>query len=262
MYDMRSVAEKTSRSAYQVRLRLYVIGPGAFTTPKRQRWRHLPQEHTPFGTYWMGDSSCHRTRWMDRAVFLWLTRSSRSLEASRRSSGKADPASWYAPLAESVGDRSASGDSGWLVWPLPPLDASSCRALETSCTSGWPAGSAARKGGVVFGEASVSCPGNSLKHRVVRVWHEHQEGKRQQARRKRLLARLIAAYRQYHLASGNYFVPRQVRTRRARRWLNKDTWWKGVARSRHLIDVEALAALWHIPTDATLPDLARFRLPT
>jgi hypothetical protein len=31
-----------------------------------------------------------------------------------------------------------------------------------------------------------------------------------------------------------------------------------VARSAHLIDVEALAALWHVPTDASLPDLARF----
>lgn len=71
-----------------------------------------------------------------------------------------------------------------------------------------------------------------------------------------ILARLTAAYRQYHLANGNYFVPRHVSTHRAQSWLNKGTWWKGVNRSRHVIDVEALGALWHVPADEALPDLA------
>ncbi|MBA2392118.1 MAG: hypothetical protein H0V70_05165 [Ktedonobacteraceae bacterium] len=83
-----------------------------------------------------------------------------------------------------------------------------------------------------------------------------QEEKYQQARRSQILARLTAAYRQYHLASGNYFVPRRVNVRQACSWVRKGTWWKEVERSRHLIDVETLGALWHVPADGTLPNLA------
>ena len=79
-----------------------------------------------------------------------------------------------------------------------------------------------------------------------------------------MLARVIAAYRQYHLAAGNYFVPRRVSSRRAllyirgRRgiWLTHEGWWSHVRSSRHLISVDTLATLWHLPAPEDLPDLA------
>ncbi len=46
--------------------------------------------------------------------------------------------------------------------------------------------------------------------------------------------------------------------RRARAWVSKGTWWRGIKHSRHVIDVETLAALWHVPADGDLPDLAHF----
>ncbi len=88
------------------------------------------------------------------------------------------------------------------------------------------------------------------------MWHDWRRARFQRERRRQILARLIAAYRQYHLANGNYFVPRRVSAYHAHIWVSKGTWWKGVERSRHMIDVQALGALWHLPADGVLPDLA------
>jgi hypothetical protein len=86
----------------------------------------------------------------------------------------------------------------------------------------------------------------------------------QRKRHQALLARVIAAYRQYHLAAGNYFVPKRLSTRQARRCVQGDRglflvasgWWSSLRRSRHFMSVDTLASLWHLPTPALLPDLA------
>ncbi len=148
MYDMKQVAEKTSRMAYRVRLRLYVIGPA---TP-------LP-----------------RLPWQ--------------------------------------GNGTTSGG-------------------KTSVADFWQAWKAAR--------------------------HQRQ-------RRMQLLARLLAAYRQYHSASGNAFTPCRLTCRQARCSLTPRTgrlfcrtgWGQGLTRSRHLISVDSLANLWHLPHALSLPDLAQ-----
>ena len=95
-------------------------------------------------------------------------------------------------------------------------------------------------------------------------WHAICLQQRQRKQRALLLARLIAAYRQYHLASGNYFVPHRLSSRHAlmrlqgRRgiWLTYSGWWSDVRSSRHLISVDTLATLWHLPSTEVLPDLA------
>ena len=68
---------------------------------------------------------------------------------------------------------------------------------------------------------------------------------------------MIAAYRQYHQANGNFFRTRQVQSRRARTWIERKTWWRGIHRAAHLIDVETLAALWHLPADDAVVNLAQ-----
>ncbi|MBO0784350.1 MAG: hypothetical protein J2P37_36570, partial [Ktedonobacteraceae bacterium] len=69
-----------------------------------------------------------------------------------------------------------------------------------------------------------------------------------------LLNRLLAAYRQFHLAAGagNYFVPHRI-------WFPQRTctsWTRGLSWSRHLIDAETIAALWHLPPSSTLSSLS------
>jgi len=148
VYDMKQVAEKTSRMAYRVRLRLYVIGPA---TP-------LPH-------------------------FAW--------QRGRRGTG---------------------------------LQTYGAQLLQT-----W----------------------NATRH--------------QYQRRQQLLMRLIAAYRQYHSASGNSFTPHRLTARQARRCCTPGTgrlfsgtgWEQRLNRSPHLISVDSLANLWHLPHALTLPDLAQ-----
>ncbi len=94
-----------------------------------------------------------------------------------------------------------------------------------------------------------------------RAMHLRQSAKRE---REALLARLVAAYRQYHQASGGYFVPHRLWSVRARRLIPPDQpraawrllaclmlgrvgWEHGLSRSDHYLSVEELAALWHLP---------------
>jgi hypothetical protein len=88
-------------------------------------------------------------------------------------------------------------------------------------------------------------------------------------RRKRRLSRtdglrvLIASYRQYHLAAGGYFTPASLSARRLHRLLapsrrgllRRRGWAADLARSRHLLSVADLAALWHLPQEQDLPEL-------
>ncbi len=88
---------------------------------------------------------------------------------------------------------------------------------------------------------------------------------RQQRRRERevrieVLEQLAAAYRQYHTASGGYFVPRRLSRRKSNRILHMRRarlpgWAKDLARSSHRLSVADLAALWHLPQAHDLVDL-------
>jgi energy-coupling factor transporter ATP-binding protein EcfA2 len=79
---------------------------------------------------------------------------------------------------------------------------------------------------------------------------------RQQAQRRRIaLAQFTAAYRQYHLAQGDYFTPVAIARFQSKRLLH-GSWGRNVAQSTHLLSAEALAGLWHLPTTGILPDLA------
>jgi hypothetical protein len=70
------------------------------------------------------------------------------------------------------------------------------------------------------------------------------------------LDRVIAAYRQHHLASGNGFVASSVRPRLARTLSAR--WARQARRSRFLLNTRELAALWHLPAgDAEIPLLER-----
>jgi len=79
-----------------------------------------------------------------------------------------------------------------------------------------------------------------------------------------VLDHLVAAYRQYHTASGGYFAPRRISQRMARRFLVRQSGWlrsrisgwdHALARSPHLLSVADIAALWHLPQAQDLADL-------
>jgi hypothetical protein len=72
------------------------------------------------------------------------------------------------------------------------------------------------------------------------------------------LQRLIAAYRQYHQASGNYFVPQRLSAWACRRLFASPTSWsRHLARRALVLSVEEVAALWHLPHSATRASLPR-----
>jgi hypothetical protein len=78
--------------------------------------------------------------------------------------------------------------------------------------------------------------------------------------RVQVLDQLAAAYRQYHTASGGYFVPRHLSQRKSRRILGSRSahlpgWAANLSRSSHRLSVADLAALWHLPQAHDLADL-------
>ncbi len=94
------------------------------------------------------------------------------------------------------------------------------------------------------------------------IWSFHQQERllralrhQQQAARSAILAQLVAAYRQFHLASGGYFLPRPLSGRKAKKCL-RGAWWRDVARSAHVLGVETTSNLWHLPSASTLKSLA------
>jgi len=79
-----------------------------------------------------------------------------------------------------------------------------------------------------------------------------------------VLDHLVAAYRQYHTASGGYFMPRQISQAKRRRLLTqyrgqlptrRTGWACDLRRSTHLLSVADIAALWHLPQAQDLVDL-------
>jgi hypothetical protein len=90
-----------------------------------------------------------------------------------------------------------------------------------------------------------------------------QMGYRHQKERQALLQTIGAAYRQYHLAAGGYFLPHMLSRRRvrrllspaSRRWFCRMGWAYDLPRSTHYLSVADLAALWHLPQASDLPDL-------
>jgi hypothetical protein len=84
------------------------------------------------------------------------------------------------------------------------------------------------------------------------LWQGWREQRAEQAQHRAVLARLVACYRQYHLAAGNYFVPHVLVARRTH-----SRWWQGVRHSRQLLNVEELAHLWHLPGGLHLVELAQ-----
>ena len=88
--------------------------------------------------------------------------------------------------------------------------------------------------------------------------------KQRKQERNDVLDHLVAAYRQYHTASGGYFTPQRLSQAKVRHllaqrrgWLSvRRTGWNcDVHRSTHLLSVADIAALWHLPQAQDLFDL-------
>lgn len=97
-----------------------------------------------------------------------------------------------------------------------------------------------------------------------RVQHQRSERERRRAGvrdRTAILDRLVAAYRQFHLAQGSYFVPRPLAEGTALRSIG-GTWGQKLNRSSHLLSAESAADMWHPPTGAALAELARVEAQT
>ena len=96
---------------------------------------------------------------------------------------------------------------------------------------------------------------------------QRQSAREVRARRKEreeMLRLLAAPYRQYHLAAGGYFLLRRLSARRVRlllrppgrRWFWRQGWATDVRTSLHFLSVADLAALWHLPQEQDLQELA------
>jgi hypothetical protein len=105
-----------------------------------------------------------------------------------------------------------------------------------------------------------SSPGDAYQH-----WKATTRQKTRKKQEQRdVLDHVAAAYRQYHLASGGYFVPRPVSQGKAKRLLTRQKGWMrshrtgwehDLARSPHLLSVADIASLWHLPQSQDLFDL-------
>ena len=96
-------------------------------------------------------------------------------------------------------------------------------------------------------------------------WRDnHARQTREAEERWEVLDHLTAAYRQYHTATGGYFVPKRLSAKNARRLLVREGGWLGrlftgwecdLARSRHILSVADIGMLFHLPQSSDLPDL-------
>jgi hypothetical protein len=96
-------------------------------------------------------------------------------------------------------------------------------------------------------------------------WRETvQRNKQCRQEQSDVLDHLVAAYRQYHTASGGYFLPRQLSQAKRRRLLTpyrgrlttrRTGWACDLRRSSHTLSVADIAALWHLPQAQDLADL-------
>ena len=107
-------------------------------------------------------------------------------------------------------------------------------------------------------------PGSSLRN-TYQNWRETaRHNNRCKQERSDVLDHLVAAYRQYHTASGGYFTPQRLSQAKLRRllalgrgWLpmRRTGWNCDLHRSTHLLSVADIAALWHLPQAQDLFDL-------
>jgi energy-coupling factor transporter ATP-binding protein EcfA2 len=87
------------------------------------------------------------------------------------------------------------------------------------------------------------------------AWKDGVQRRARAKGRRAVLLQFVAAYRQFHLASGGYFLPRRLSARKAKQCL-RGAWWRDVASSAQLLSMETLANLWHLPPASMLPSLA------
>jgi hypothetical protein len=90
--------------------------------------------------------------------------------------------------------------------------------------------------------------------------HRRDE-KNQRKIREELMLRMVAAYRQFHMANGAFFMPKHITAKSAVQLLTVSPrgdagWARGLHKSQHMITVDALATLWHMPAPQALPELA------
>ncbi|MGB8345281.1 MAG: hypothetical protein WCD86_10385 [Ktedonobacteraceae bacterium] len=107
---------------------------------------------------------------------------------------------------------------------------------------------------------------------VQRWWRRQRAAHAASESRRQVTMRLTAAYRQYHQASGNYFVAKTLRFRhrhivprafplpswqRVLLWLTlgRTRWEHDLAASPHYLSIEELASLWHLPPEQDVPDV-------
>jgi hypothetical protein len=111
-----------------------------------------------------------------------------------------------------------------------------------------------------------------LQHFTWSTLKDTYQGRRETARlnkqlkqeQRDVLDHLVAAYRQFHTASGGYFTPQRLSQAKRRRllasrsgWLpmRRTGWASDLHRSTHLLSVADIAALWHLPQAQDLVDL-------
>ena len=113
-----------------------------------------------------------------------------------------------------------------------------------------------------FYEHVVDAPRHMQQQATSHLWEQLRSEREQAEIREETLLRMVAAYRQFHMADGDYFVPKKLKAKEAVSLLASEPqksrygWYKGIATSKHLISVDALAALWHLPQSSALPDIA------
>lgn len=86
-------------------------------------------------------------------------------------------------------------------------------------------------------------------------WKELRWRRKQTGRRSAILGQFVAAYRQYHLARGDYFRASYASARKARGYV-AGRWGRDVASSPYLLGADAIAGMWHPPAASVLPDMA------
>lgn len=150
------------------------------------------------------------------------------------------------PLAMGVSPR-ASIDRGWQAGAarLPHVTAFTARELFRRILGWWDREMHRGRG------------------RAQRVWRRWCARHIQARARWDVIEGLIAAYRQFHLATGAYFVPYRLPGWRARQLARahgrRNAWWlgwrQGIRGSHHYMSIADVAALWHLPQGSDLPDL-------
>jgi hypothetical protein len=100
---------------------------------------------------------------------------------------------------------------------------------------------------------------------VKQQWNSLRWYREEAQRRRYVIAGLIAAYRQFHLASGAFFIPKRLSSKKARlllapckseREARHLGWSHDVRRSSHFIGVSTLPSLWHVPPANALTEIA------